>query len=258
MAVLSNIFVYPVKALDGIETTTSKITSSGALENDRRFCFTDSDDKILNGKRSPEIMRVRSSFDLSSMSAEFIFPGEVVKYKFNLLEEQKAIADIFSSYLNMNLKFIQDDIKGFFDDEIASGPTIVSLASLEEVSTWFPELPVEVLIKRFRVNLIVSDTEIFWEDKLYGDAGETVSFNIGGVSFEGINPCKRCVVPTRDLSTGETDKTFSKIFIEKRKSLLPNWVDKKRFDTYYRFVTNTRIDAASAGEMLSTGSAVRI
>ena len=79
-------------------------------------------------------------------------------------------------------------------------------------------------------------------------------FRVGDVQMEGINPCQRCVVPTRDPETGEVDDRFQKIFIQKRQATLPEWVERSRFNHFYRLAVNTRIPTSEAGKLLALGA----
>src|SRR5581483_2540325 len=99
-------------------------------------------------------------------------------------------------------KLVENLVNGFPDDLNAPGPTVISTATLRTVASWFPGLTVDDMRLRFRANLEIDGVEPFWEDRLYGEQGESVTIRIGRVTIEGVNPCQRCVVPTRDPSTG--------------------------------------------------------
>ena len=111
--------------------------------------------------------------------------------------------------------------------------------------------------RRFRANLEIEGVPAFWEDRLYGSAGEAAALRIGDVTIEGVNPCARCTVPERNPETGEiADSAFAKIFADRRRETLPSWADKSRFDHYYRLSVNTRIHASEAGKVLHASDEV--
>ena len=60
------------------------------------------------------------------------------------------------------------------------------------------------------------------------------------VVLEGINPCQRCIVPTRDSRTGEPSPDFAQIFRARRAETLPPWANRARFNHFYRLAVNTR------------------
>jgi hypothetical protein len=72
----------------------------------------------------------------------------------------------------------------------------------------------------------------------------------------GVNPCQRCVVPTRDPNTGEKYPHFQRIFTQQRQATLPSWTTRSRFNHYYRLSVNTRIQSSQAGKVISIGDKV--
>jgi len=93
---------------------------------------------------------------------------------------------------------------GLPDDRAAPGPTVVSRATLETVASWFDEIAdATEMRRRLRPNLVLDDCPAFWEDRLFADHGEAVRVSIGATELFGVNPCQRCVVPSRDPDTGD-------------------------------------------------------
>src|SRR4030088_465768 len=95
-----------------------------------------------------------------------------------------------SDFFGFPVKLIHDPETGFPDDRTAYGPTIISEASLREISRWFPELTFENARRRFRTNLEIGEVPPFWEDCLFGAPGKLISFHVGEVQFLGHNPCQ--------------------------------------------------------------------
>ena len=102
----------------------------------------------------------------------------------------------------------------------------------------------------------LDDCPAFWEDQLFGDPDTTVKFRVGEAELLGTNPCKRCVVPTRDPSTGDELAGFQRTFVQQRKATLPSWANRARFDFYYRLATNTRAADDVAGKIIRIGDTV--
>ena len=85
-----------------------------------------------------------------------------------------------------------------------------------------------------------------------------VRFTIGDVTLEGVNPCHRCIVPTRNSQTGDTILRFAKDFAIRRQQTMPEWVNKDRFDHIYRLSVNTRLAPVNSGGVIRVGDEVRV
>jgi uncharacterized protein YcbX len=110
--------------------------------------------------------------------------------------------------------------------------------------------------RRFRPTIELATEEPFWEDRLFGISADTVGFQVGDVSIRGVNPCQRCVVPSRHPSTGSVIPDFQAVFIERREAMLPSWAEQSRFNHYYRLSVNTRIPPTEVGKWIRVGDAV--
>jgi hypothetical protein len=105
------------------------------------------------------------------------------------------------------------------------------------------------------VNLVVDGVPPFWEDTFF-TAGGRKGFRVGNVDIEGVNPCARCVVPTRDPDTGETLQGFQQTFIQRRLETLPPGAPRERFNHFYRFTLNTFIHPSEEGKRIAVGDPV--
>jgi len=177
---------------------------------------------------------------------------------FHLDKERPELEAWLSEYFGLPVNIKQNKFTGFPDDTNASGPTIISTATLTEVASWFPGVTVEEMRDRIRANLEIDGVPPFWEDRLFTKAGNSIQFQIGEVLFAGINPCARCIVPTRDSKTAAATKNFQKIFTAKRKETLPNWTTAERFDHFYRLSVNTQVPSSEAGKVLKIGDPISI
>ena len=79
---------------------------------------------------------------------------------------------------------------------------------------------------------------------------------MGAVAVQAINPCARCVVPSRDAATGEATPGFQKRFAELREQHFPAAASPALFNHYYRFTVNTRIASSQAGKVIRVGDEV--
>ncbi|MSS70677.1 MAG: MOSC domain-containing protein [Candidatus Latescibacteria bacterium] len=258
MPFLDRITVYPIKSLDGVAVSEVRILQGGSLAHDRAFAIVDERGDFVNGKRDKRVHLIRASFDAGIRTVTLRVQGSDRSQSFRLEDEVQALEDWLSDFFGFRVRMSQNAVNGFPDDTEAWGPTVVSRGTLEEVAAWFGGLSAEEAQARFRPNLILGGVPAFWEDRLFGTPGVSVGFEVGAVRFEGVNPCQRCVVPTRDPRTGEVIRGFQRRFSEKRKETLPEWAAVSRFDPFYRLSVNTRIPPSEAGKVVKVGDEVKI
>jgi uncharacterized protein YcbX len=249
--VVQSISLYPIKSLDPVMVEVTRVLSSGALEHDREFALYDEQGKVINGKRDARIHRIRAAYDLETFSVR-LNRSKV----FHLLTDRHEIEDWCGNFLGIPVVMQRNTETGFPDDLESPGPTIVSSATMREVSAWFGVADPQETRRRFRANIEIKAEQPFWEDRLFGDVDTTVEFQLGDVTIFGVNPCQRCAVPSRDPSTGNVTPEFQRIFSERRATGLPPWATRSRFNHYYRLAVNTRIPASQAGKLLRVGDAV--
>lgn len=255
---LARIDIYPIKSLDRIEVKEAKILASGAIAGDRQWCTIDDRGKYINGKRNAKVHLLRANLDAGWQNISLQIAGKEEVFTFNLKRDKQDLETWLSDYFDLPVKLIENTVTGFPDDTKANGPTIISTATLKEVAAWFPGITVEQMRQRLRSNLEIDGVPAFWEDRLFGNENNPVKFEIGEVMFAGINPCQRCIVPTRDSLTGIAYPNFQAIFTSQRKKTLPNWVDRDRFNHFYRLAVNTIVPSSEAGKTLRLGDLVKI
>jgi uncharacterized protein YcbX len=257
MPQLARIFVYPIKSLDGVSVEQAEILPGGAIAQDREFALFDANGKYVNAKRTPEIHRIRAEFDLKARQVMLWVDGEAERQKFHLDGDRCQLERWFSRFFGYPVVMHQNIQIGFPDDRHASGPTVVSTASLQTVADWF-KLSLEETRQRFRTNLEIEDAPAFWEDQLFYASGRAMSFQIGAVTFTSSNPCQRCIVPTRHPHTGEPLPQFQKHFSDKRQQTLPTSVVREQFNHFYKLTLNTLVASQEAGKALHLGDAVTL
>src|SRR5690606_5477271 len=187
--------IYPIKSLDGVDVDRATFQGLGGLAGDREYRIVDQLGRVMNTKREGEAMtRIR---------AQYGSKGRVVNLDNGESEGRSWLPDGMSELgcwlgarFGETLRVERSTTPGFPDDTDASGPTIVSRATLQEVASWFLWNEDEAR-RRFRANLEVDGVPAFWEDRLFGEKGEQRVVNIGGAGIEAVNPCARCAVPSR-------------------------------------------------------------
>ena len=258
---LAGIRLHPIKSLDPASVPEARIGPNGGLELDRAWALFSIDGKWINGKRAPAIHLIRAVYkpDLSGvgLSAPEDHRGiEPIRLKFP--GDTDRASKWFSTYFEQPVT-VRYAREGFPDDGLAPGPTIVSTASLQAVSDWFPGISLNESRERFRATLEVGGVPAFWEDQLFGpDENYVVRFKIGDVAFEGSNPCARCPVPPRNPRTGEDWLGFSKHYSDMRRKTLPSWSPQARFDHFYRLSTNTRVPGTEQGKVVRLGDPLTV
>jgi hypothetical protein len=257
MPYVARISLFPIKSLDGVDVTKATMLSSSALQYDREYAMFDEGGKFVNAKRNLKVHLLRCEFSLSDRSVCIQIPGSK-SLQFHLDQERQLLEAVLTEFFEFPVKLEQNTIMGFPDDTNSLGPTIISTPTLREVASWFPDMSIEELRRRLRANIeIDGDIPPFWEDKLFAVDG-VKSFYVGDVNFFGVNPCARCIVPTRDSYTGEAYLNFQKIFVSKRQETLPVDVALSRFNHFFRLSVNTKLPMSEAGKTLQIGDEVEI
>jgi uncharacterized protein len=295
MPTLDRITIYPVKSLDGLEVAECGVLTSGGLENDRRWRLVDMDGRVLNAKRSPVFHAIRAEYELDErLVTLWVDPaavkaaslpaadldrlrgmagspggqrsgGHAVRDSFHLVPGQGGPCEWLSEVFGIGVLLQERADGGFPDDRDASGPTLVSTATLAEVARWFG-FDLAESRRRFRVNLEIGGCDAFWEDTLasparpelqpsfldlppdlpidpYADLPppEPREFSVGDAGFIATNVCRRCVVPTRDSRTGMVTEHFRDAFEARRSRGMRADVDAAAWGTLYRLGVNTKL-----------------
>jgi uncharacterized protein YcbX len=270
-----NIRLHPIKSLDPISVPEARISPSGGLALDRAWALYSVDGKWVNGKRTPAIHLIRANYSPDLREVTLSVPGdrrEIPTRTFAFPSAHEDAAEWFSVFFDQQI-IVRYSENGFPDDPVASGPTIISSASLKSVCDWFspspkgftlrnegfPGITLDEARQRFRTTLEINGVPAFWEDQLFGeDERSVVRFKIGEINFEGSNPCARCPVPPRNPLTGEILDGFQKRFTQLRESTLPPWSPRLRFDHFYRLATNTRVAPSESTKLLHVGDSLHL
>jgi uncharacterized protein YcbX len=258
MAHLAGVYIYPIKSLDPVSVSSIRIIDSGGLEYDRQFAMFDAAGKYVNGKKQPRVHLLRSHYDPLNRLIRIARRDQPADQVFHVDRDRDHLEAWLGEHFGFAVTFREDASAGFPDDPEAPGPTVISVATLREVASWFPGTTLEQMRHRFRANVEIGGVPPFWEDRLYTAKPNRVPFQIGDLLFEGNNPCRRCVVPPRHPLTGENNPDFVKQFMARREETLPDWAEKSRFDHYYRLSVNTLVPPSEVGKTLRVGDPIRV
>jgi len=254
MAHVANVGVHPVKALSRIDVNAARVTAGGVLADDRKYALFTDDGDAINGIETPRVHDVDASYDFES-EVLTVATDEGERRRFDLRADPEEAAAWFSEFLGKTVTIRRDPVDGFVSRPEA-GPSVVSTATLEEVASWFDDVTAPELGRRLRVNVEVGGVPAFWEDRFVGEGAP--AFEVGGVRFEGIEPCARCVIPERDPDTGERTEGFRETFVERREATFPEWADFDAFGHYYRLMLIAAVPEESRGETVRVGDDVTV
>ena len=223
MAVVSALYVYPIKSCRGIRVSQWPVAERGFFA-DRRWMIVDAAGKFVTQREVAELSRVHTQLDESiiELSAPGLSPlrlplthdaGPPLTVQIwddaALGIAHAAGSAWFSRYLGAphRLVYMPDshhrrvnpararsgDIVGFADGYPF---LLISEASLADLNA---RLERPITMERFRPNIVVSGTEPYAEDGY-------VQVRLGEISFRGPKRCDRCVITTIDPETGESGR----------------------------------------------------
>jgi hypothetical protein len=234
---VSQINIYPIKSLGGIDLNEAKVEVSG-FQYDRNWMLVDQNGKFLSQRKYPKMALLQVEIQENTLlvyhkskSRERIEIPYAAKSGINLettiwddslnaLHVAEEVDKWFSTQLNINCRLVKLDIdnKRFIDKTYQVNHEYVSFAdsmpfliigqaSLDNLNSRLDEpLP----MARFRPNLVFSGAPPFAED-------DWSHIQIGQVKFKVTKPCARCVMTTIDQETGTKGKEPLKTLSEFRK-----------------------------------------
>jgi uncharacterized protein YcbX len=263
-ATVEQLSIYPIKSFEARPVERVEIVTNGGLAGDREYALFDSDGDYVNGKNDRQVHPIRATYDGDTARAESVTlatpDGEPRQFELDAVDSDAsaALTDWLSEWFGYPVTLDRNRKGGFPDDTTASGPTIVSEATIETVAGWFDGIDPEGMCRRLRPNIVLGGVPAFWEDHLFADRASRVRFSIGDVDFFGVNPCQRCVVPSRDPDTGEEVEGFNETFIEQRRATMPDWSGGDWFNHDFRLMINTGVPEASWGETIAVGDELTV
>jgi len=223
VAVVSALYVYPIKSCRGIRVQEWPIVARGFVA-DRRWMIVDASGQFVTQRELPQLALVGTALEGEKLRLtapgrpELVLPlmhdsgesREVQVWQDRAVGVAHALGSAwFSDYLGAPHELVYmpehhhrqvnparakpSDIVSFAD---AYPFLVISEASLADLNA---RLEVPITMERFRPNIVISGTEPFAEDSY-------ARVRIGEIAFRGPKRCERCVVTTIDPITGEGGK----------------------------------------------------
>jgi uncharacterized protein YcbX len=216
---VSQLFVYPIKSLGGIELSSAQITDRGLLY-DRRWMLVDANNRFISQREFSQMALLRIAITTDGLLVKHLLLGDEILIPFQPQTEQKggfAIWDDvsseadewFSKMLNTRcrLVYMPDSSHRIVDPEYVPQTKITSFSdgypflllgqsSLNDLNN---RLEKNIPMNRFRPNIVFTGADAFHEDEL-------AHIQINGIDFYGSKLCARCNIPTIDQDTAISAK----------------------------------------------------
>lgn len=224
MPILSQLYLYPIKSLSGIQVQRWKVDKNG-LQFDRKWMLVDHERQFLSQRRLPKMALIKTRITEPNLIVSA--PGMPELY-LSLHPETgndievgiwrdiciaKAVSEQadawFSSFLQTDCRLVYhpDESRRQVDQRYAmpSDQTafadgfpflIISESALHALNQ---AMSVEIGMNRFRPNLVIADCESHAEDSWR-------RIRINGIEFRLPKPCSRCSVPGIDPATAISGK----------------------------------------------------
>ncbi|MDP9808697.1 uncharacterized protein YcbX [Rhizobium tibeticum] len=223
---IADLFIYPLKSARGIALPSSEIDAFG-LPGDRRAMITDRDGHFITQRELPELARIAvqagpSQLHLTiggdkQMIAQIPMAARRMDVSIWKSIVNAAVADDvannqLSTWLGRDVKlvFFDEDARRSASAEWAGQGTPVTFADGYQIlmtttgSLRALNADLErhgeggVGMERFRPNIVIDTDEAWQEDRW-------AAIEIGGIRFDLVKPCARCIMTTQDQSTGSRD-----------------------------------------------------
>jgi uncharacterized protein YcbX len=224
--VVSDIFIYPIKSLGGIRLEEGIVQEKG-FHYDRRWMLVDHAGLFITQRNYPSLALLSVVLAANGL---IVFdkknPSNSIHVLFELAEGPEIevtiwddqvvgrsvhpkVSQWFSDYLGIetHLVIMPEDSHRKVDPRYAIHGESVSFADgmpylligQESLTDLNSRLEVPVGMDRFRPNIVFAGGTPFLEDSLR-------KIKIGGVNFQIVKPCARCVMTTVDQQTGVQGK----------------------------------------------------
>jgi len=221
MAVVSALYVYPIKACRGVPVSEWPVVERG-FEADRRWMVVDDSGNFVTQREVPRLALVTTAFEGGLLTVDA--PG-LARLNLPRSYEVEATQSVriwqddsfgcvhaqgsawFSEYLGAphSLVYMPERARRQVNPERARAEDIMSFAdgypflliseaSLQELNRRLVE---PIGMQRFRPNIVIQGSAPFAED-------EFSELRLGEISFRGVKRCDRCSVTTIDPETGTT------------------------------------------------------
>jgi uncharacterized protein len=224
MLTISQLHIYPIKSMGGIDLQTALLTDRG-FEYDRRWMLVDENNRFISQREVATMALLQPEITGNGLIITHKLTGDqlTVPFKPNGASITAAIwddycevqlvdsaADAWFSHvlgITCRLVFMPETARRTVDAEYAFKGELTSLsdgfpllmigqASLDDLNN---RLDMPIPMNRFRPNIVFTGGEPYQEDSMQ-------HFVVNGINLYGVKPCGRCPIPTIDQNTGIASK----------------------------------------------------
>lgn len=227
MITISELYIYPIKSLGGIQLKEVRLTDRG-FEHDRRWMLVDANNRFITQREHASMALLQTA--MASNGIEVYHKdnqGEKIVIPFLADSTEKLAVTIFtdtcqaiivsneinqwfSRYLQTPCKlvYMPDDSLRKVDENFAKEPKNITafsdgypilMISKESLADLNSRLEEPLSVNRFRPNLVIEGGLPYEEDSME-------HFIINDLSFYGVKPCARCMITTINQQTTEKGK----------------------------------------------------
>jgi len=220
--ILSEINIYPIKSLAGINVDTAHVEDRG-LAFDRRWMLVDEKRQFITQREFPMMASIIVAISNGTLYAEH--DGRQLELQAEPMSDDTITVKIWSS--SVKARPYESDVNRWFSEILGTPCRLVLMpeetkrkvnplyavrrfqdtvsfadgypflligeSSLTDLNS---RLETPLPMNRFRPNLVVSGSEAFAEDRWK-------KIRVGETTFHVIKPCARCVITTVDQTRGE-------------------------------------------------------
>ena len=225
MLQISQLYIYPIKSLGGIELKSSVLTDRG-LEHDRRWMLIDENNRFLSQRENARMALFKLSLESDALKVTCSADDSFIYIPFIPLKQDTVQVTIWDDTctgqyvsdradawftqklgINCRLVYMADDSYRPTDPRYTTSGTITSFAdaypllligqaSLDDLNS---RLAVALPINRFRPNIVFTGGEPYSEDAMQ-------HIIINGINIYGVKLCARCIMTTIDQVTTQKSK----------------------------------------------------
>ncbi|MEJ7768481.1 MAG: MOSC N-terminal beta barrel domain-containing protein [Chitinophagaceae bacterium] len=239
MMTVSELAIYPIKSLAGIQVQSALVTDRG-FQHDRRWMLVDKDNQFLTQREYPAMallntgivdehlvitnqrgsmssLKVPLQPDMTSSETGMV---QIWSDRCRAISVSTLADEWFSDALSAScrLMYMPDETRRRVDGRYAHNQEITNFsdgypflvlgqASLDDLNS---RLQVALPMNRFRPNIVFTGGIPYQEDTMR-------HFKIAGVDFFGVKLCARCLITTIDQQTGDKAKEPLKTLATYRK-----------------------------------------
>ena len=221
---ITDLWIYPIKSLAGIQLTSSKVELRG-LQYDRRWVIADMEGMFVHQRDYPEMALLQPSIEGETMT--IIHKQKAISpLVFSMREPETDPVNVtvwddtmpakpvsqeadrwFSDFIGkpVQLLYMHEESIRQADQRYAINETdIVSFAdgypilmiSEESLALLNTQATTHVPMGRFRANVIIKGGEPHIEDRIQ-------RLKVGKSEWHGVKPCARCIMTTIDTETAK-------------------------------------------------------